>query len=120
MNGQPDMLLAAAKMILALLVCLGGIAGVYWLARRVVHKGAATGKRLVQVIENRPLGQRKMISLVQVPGSILVLGISEQAIQLLATIDPQDISRPTDAGDEKTPGTFSEHLAGLLTGKMRT
>jgi hypothetical protein len=49
-----------------------------------------------------------------------VLGISEQAIQLLATIDPQDISRPTDAGDEKTPGTFSEHLAGLLTGKMRT
>ena len=120
MNGQPDMVFAAIKMVVALVVCLGGIAGLYWVMRRFSGRGGPAGRRLIEVIENRHLGSaRKTVSLVRVPGAVLLLGVSEQGINLLTTIDPDDLNGEPPPGAAGNRLSFADHLSRFTTGKKR-
>jgi flagellar protein FliO/FliZ len=59
--------------------------------------GAAVGKR-IHVLESHYMGVKKTISLVQVPGKVLVLGISGDRINLLDTLDDEIGGASADAG----------------------
>ena len=92
MNGTPDMITAGLKMIASLGVVLGMVLPMILLLlygiRRLSSQrmGAAGGKR-IQVLESHYMGVKKTISLVRIPGKVLVLGISGDRINLLDTLD---------------------------------
>jgi flagellar protein FliO/FliZ len=92
MSAGPDLTAATLKMVLS----LSAILLVLWAAqrwlRRVLPAGAAAGRdRWIKVLGSHPMGMKKSIAMVQVPGAILVLGIGSDQIQLLTRIDDPDI-----------------------------
>jgi flagellar protein FliO/FliZ len=92
MNATPDMLATAFKMLAALGLVLGGLGFFFFLTRRFMRKDSGrTHDKMIRVLANQVMGIKKSISLVQVPGAILVIGISGDSIRLLSQIEDKDI-----------------------------
>jgi flagellar protein FliO/FliZ len=104
MNATPNMLVAGLKMIASLGVVLAIILSLLYVSRKLAGRrmGAGGGKR-IQVLESHYLGVKKSISLVQVPGKVLVLGIAGDRIDLLDTLDEETVRQ---AAPPDTPSAF--------------
>lgn len=102
MTTAPDMLAAGLKMIVALGLVLGIMLALSYGLRRITGRrmGGVGGKR-IQVLESHYLGVKKTISLVRVPGKVLVLGVTGDRINLLTTLDEETVGQPT-ADDESS------------------
>ena len=88
MNYAPDLTITAIKMVLSLALVLALLWGLYrWTRHRLPQGQTVNGGRLIQVLGTHYLGVKKSLTLVQVPGSVLVLGISADRINLLTQID---------------------------------
>jgi flagellar protein FliO/FliZ len=112
MNTPPDMLTTALKMVAALAVILGGLFIVYYFTRRMTRsEGAGTRDKLIRVLANKFVGVKKNICMVEVPGSVLILGITNDRITLLSEIDDDalldQIHHTENTGS--TP-SFTQHL----------
>jgi flagellar protein FliO/FliZ len=114
---MPDLITAGVKMIAALGVVLGMIVLLMAVIRKLSsHRiGMASGKR-IQVLESHYMGVKKSISLVRVPGKVLVLGISGDRINLLDTL-----VEPVEDGGGGQPMTDSEpkSFAPFLTDQLK-
>ena len=112
MNATPDMLATAFKMLAALALVLGGLGLFFYFAKRVMRKDiGASGGELVRVLASQYVGLKKNISLVEVPGSILVVGISGDSICLLTKIEDATIlDQIHDRGMGRIPPSFSDQL----------
>lgn len=89
-------------MIAALVAVVGVILLIFYALRRFSGLPGTSGRRrLVTVLGSTYLGAKKNISLVEVPGAVLVLGVTADRISLLATIDDPDeiavMRRPPEA-----------------------
>ena len=121
MTVYPEMMQASLKMLAGLLIVLGMLMAVWYVARQFGRKndGRYQGHR-IQVLATNCIGIKKNISLVQVPGAILVLGITNDRISCLAKIPPEDW-----AADEpvKSPqpslSSFLSHLKNEMVGLNR-
>ena len=92
MNATPDMLSTAFKMLAALGLVLGGLGVFFFLAKKVMRKDIGGNRdKLIHVLANQYLGMKKNISMVQVPGAILILGISGDSIRLLTKIEDKEV-----------------------------
>lgn len=113
MNGTPDLTMATLKMLLSLAAVLLVLwAAQRWL-RRFLPAAAAGGRnRWIKVLGTHPLGIKKSIAMVQVPGAILVLGVGTEQIQLLTRIDDPDVMAEVAAAQASQPGAagFAEQL----------
>jgi flagellar protein FliO/FliZ len=112
MNATPDMLSTAFKMLAALALVLGGLGFFFFFTKRLMRKDAGrTHDKMIRVLANQYMGMKKSISLVQVPGAILVIGISGDSIHLLTQIEDKDI---LDQIQKEETGliapSFSDHL----------
>ena len=122
MSAAPDMLAAGLKMIASLAVVLALILGLLYAMRKISRQrlGAGPGKR-IQVLESHYLGVKKTISLVSVPGKVLVLGISGDRINLLETLDETAVDRPMPESPPKAFGSLLsdrlKQLGGGIKGK---
>jgi flagellar protein FliO/FliZ len=108
--------MAGIKMVLVLLVLLGGLLAVLYAVRRLSGARHFPG-RPIRVLASSYLGPRKVISLVEIPGKILVLGVTKNDIRVLDKIDDEGVMarfRTPDA--ERPPISFSEHLKRLTSG----
>jgi flagellar protein FliO/FliZ len=87
---------AIVKTLAALALVLAVLMGLYVLARRFMPgqgAGLAGGGGL-RILGRLMLGPKKGLALVEVADRVLVLGLSEQSINLLATIDdPEQVRR---------------------------
>ena len=113
MNASPDMLTTAMKMCAALGVVLGALFVVYYFTRRVSNKFDRTGpkEKLVRVLANKFIGVKKNICVVEIPGSILILGVTSDRISLLTRIDDEatlETIRSTEAAAPQL--SFAEQL----------
>jgi flagellar protein FliO/FliZ len=117
MNAPPDMLATALKMVAALGVVLGGLFVVYYFTRRVTRSdGAGSRDKLIRVLASKFIGVKKNICMVEVPGSILILGITNDRISLLSEIDDDAIlERIRHAESPGSTTAFSDHLNKLLS-----
>lgn len=116
MTGAPDLLPSALNMIAALAVVLGGMFLLVHVARRWVlqRPAPAGGRPLMRVLASHPLGVKKSIALVDVPGCVLVLGLSGDRIQTLSRIrDAGEIERIRTCAAAGSPLSFAEHLMRL-------
>lgn len=114
MNAGPELMPSALNMIAALAAVLGGLFVMVHFARRYLRRtGRMAPDRLVRVVASQAIGIKKSITLVEVPGCVLVLGVSGDRIQMLARIDdPETLERIRSHEGAETL-SFYDHLSRL-------
>lgn len=112
MNYSPDLTVAAIKMVFSLALVLAVLWALHRWARRRLPSGAmGDNGRLVKVLANHHLGIKKAIMVVQVPGSVLVLGIGTDQVNLLSRIDdPTAVASLVRAETDKGTVGFRDQL----------
>ena len=111
MNSSPDMVTGAFQMLTALGIVLGGLLFVFYFMKRYIKRDAAgRSRQLIKVIANQYIGVKKTIALVEVPGSILVVGVSNDKISMLTKIEDKAIIEALQEQAGGTSPTFSDHL----------
>lgn len=83
-----SLFLAIAKVIGSLVVVVGlMIAAVMLLKRLGLARAGLSGHGLIEVIESRMIAPKKYVALVKIAGEVVALGVTDQAISLLTTVD---------------------------------
>jgi len=118
MNFNTELAGASLNMLMGLVIVMGIILALWYFARRFMQKnlGVHPGKR-IRVLAQSCIGLKKSISLVQVPGSILVLGVTQDRITCLTTLQPEDWEEEIQEIDTRPPATsFISQLKNEMTG----
>jgi flagellar protein FliO/FliZ len=112
MNATPDMLATSFKMLAALALVLGGLGIFFYVTKRVMRKDiGSSGGEMIRVLASQYIGLKKNISLVQIPGAILVVGITGDSICLLTKIEDKTIlDQIHDRGSGRITPSFSDQL----------
>ena len=115
MNYSPDLLSSAIKMIASLALVLGGMFVVFYFMKKMLNKNiAGSGEKLIRVLANTYIGVKKSISLVEVPGALLIVGITNDNISLLDKIEDKEIVESFKLSEkEGVQPSFSDHLHRL-------
>ena len=120
MNAMTDLSMVTLKMVISLAIVLAIIWGLYRAAKKNLPmvQNNAQGK-LMRVVEHQYLGVKKTITMVQIPGAILVLGVSPDRVNLLSRIDdPGLVSSITSRLDnQRSILSFKDHLQRLTRSK---
>lgn len=106
---DPSMGLALVKMLAALGLVLGLLLVAYWALRRFTPLGRAAGAASggLRLLGRLPLGGKAWLSVVEAGGEVLIVGVTEQSVNLLARVeDPEQAARLRAAG----PGGFGRAL----------
>ena len=115
MNYNPDLISTSIRMLAVLAILLGGLLILlYFTKRKFVSQGGGSKGKLIKVLGNTHIGVKKQICLVEIPGAVLVLGLSSDNISLLAKIDDKESleSLRTFDGVKKT-SSFADQLHKL-------
>jgi len=105
MNATPDMFTAGLKMIASLGLVLAMILGLlYGLRKMNRQRFGGSGGSQIQVLESHYMGVKKTISLVSVPGKVLVVGIAGDRINLLDTLDENTVLQQAATAEKKPFG----------------
>jgi len=111
MNYPPDLISSALKMFIVLGILLGGLVIALYFTKRIMRRTGQSKGKMIKVLANSYVGVKKSISLVEVPGSVLVLGITNDNINLLAKIDDVEIvDKVTRSENDKMSWSFSDHI----------
>jgi flagellar biosynthetic protein FliO len=87
----------------------------YLLKRFLRREGGGSGNPLIRVIASQYLGIKKNIALVEVAGTVLVLGVSNDNISLLTKIEDQGALDAIRQQSSRLTPSFSDHLQRLTT-----
>ncbi|UCF90328.1 MAG: flagellar biosynthetic protein FliO [Desulfobacterales bacterium] len=117
MSPSPDLMLTALKMLTALGAVLGGLLILYYFARRMVPRdGGGSNRNLTRVLAHQYVGLKKSVALVEIPGAILVLGVSSDNICLLTKIeDPTLLDQFQQRAAAPPIPSFSDHLNKIVS-----
>jgi len=123
MNAYPEFLPSLLQMLASLAVVLGGLLLTLWFFKRVVQtRAGSVNNRLIRVLASTAIGLKKNITLVDVPGAILILGVTGDRISLLARIeDPETMRKIQGEIPSKPVIPFGEQLqffSGRLKGRQ--
>ncbi|MBW1706104.1 MAG: flagellar biosynthetic protein FliO [Deltaproteobacteria bacterium] len=112
MNYHPDFIWTALKMLGALGILSGVLIIALYFAKRIFKGGVNQPRgRMIRVLASAYVGVKKNISLVEVPGAILVLGVTSDSISLLTKIEDEEVLNKFSVSEnEKIPGSFSSQL----------
>ena len=120
MNSAADAFSGAFQTLTALGIVLGGLLLLLWLMKRFLNKNlVGRNRQLIKVIASQYVGLKKNIALVQVPGSLLVVGLSSNQVCLLAKIEDQTILEAIQSASPDAAPSFSDHLQ-RLSAKFRS
>ena len=116
MNMAPDALSTTLQMLTALAIVLGGLFVVVYFMKRFLKRDAGgSGNPLVRVIASQYIGVKKNIALVEVPGTVLVIGVSNDNIRLLTKIEDPSVLDGIKKETSRITPSFSDHLQRLTT-----
>lgn len=115
MNYSPDFISSALKMLTVfglLLVVL--VIGLYLMKKAMARRPGQSKGSMIRVLANHYVGVKKSISLVEIPGAVLVLGITNDRINLLTKIDDTETMTEVAAlENEQLRWSFSDRLQKL-------
>jgi len=83
-----------------------------WLRKTGLARGGSSEDGLITVLDSQMLAPKKQVSVLEVAGTYLVIGLSEQQITLLATLAPND--RLTNATFRKPIPPLPASFAAML------
>lgn len=90
-NTEPSMIMASMRVLWGLLIVLGIIFAIYALAKKKFNfLPGNNGKSLIKIVEARHLMPKKSIYLIDVRGKEYLVGVAENSINLLSTIENID------------------------------
>jgi flagellar protein FliO/FliZ len=119
MNMAPDLVSTALQMLTALGIVLGGLLVVFYLIKRFFKRDAGGSKeQLIRVVASQYIGIKKNIALVEVPGAILVVGVSNENISLLTKIEDKIVLDGIRQETSRLTPSFVDHLQ-RLTAKVK-
>ena len=111
MSTAPDAISTALQMLAALGAVLGGLLLIFYFMKRFLKRDIGGSKeRLIRVVASQYIGIKKNIALVEVPGAVLVVGISNDNISLLTKIDDAEILDSIRQDASRIAPTFSDQL----------
>jgi flagellar protein FliO/FliZ len=85
----------------------------FWIRKMGLAKGGSSQEGLITVLDSQMLAPKKQVSVLEVAGTYLVVGLTEQQITLLATLSPND--RLTNAAhSRKTLAPLPASFASML------
>ena len=92
MTNDPEFVNALIKMLMFLLLMAGGAAAIlYWLKRAAKSTGPGANQQLISVLSTKSIAPKKSVSLIQVPGAVLVVGIAGDTLSLLTKIEDREL-----------------------------
>ena len=113
----PELITAAMKMLGVLVLIVGGLLVFNAYSKRFFHGAAGgPGQKAVQVLESTPIGIKKTVTLVKVPGAVLVLGVTNDRISLLEKMDSDTYGEFAEARSTKPMPSFKDHLKHFSLG----
>ena len=116
----PELVAAAVKMIGVLVFIVGGLLAFNMYSKRFFKNGVAgAGHKSVQVLENTPIGIKKSVTLVRIPGAVLVLGVTNDRITLLDRMDGHNYEELAGATSSDRMPSFKEQLRKFSGGWPR-
>ena len=112
MTYHPDLISTSVKMLTVLAILVGGLLIIFYFAKRKIGSQFRGSKgKLIKVLGNTYIGVKKQIALVEIPGAVLVLGVSNDNISLLARIDDEGTLENLKAFEGTKPlPSFSDQL----------
>ena len=111
MKPSPDLISTALQMLTALSIVLGGLLIVFYLIKRFFKKDVGgTREQAIKILASKYIGVKKNIALVEVPGAVLVLGITNERISLLTKIEDESIIDHVRQKKSRMTPSFSDHL----------
>ena len=115
MNYTPDLFTTAMKMLSALGIVLGGMFVLFYFMKRYLKRDTiGSSEKLIKVLASSYIGIKKSIALVEVPGAVLVVGITHDNISLLSKIEDKDtLDQFRETGADPTTTPFSDQLQKL-------
>jgi flagellar protein FliO/FliZ len=114
MNTTPEIVSTAFRMLAALGIVMGGLLVCVYFIKRFIKKNVGGSKeQLIKVIASQYIGIKKNISLVEIPGSILVVGVSNDNISLLTKIEDEIVLDILRQENSRIAPSFSDHLQRL-------
>ena len=120
--GTFDFLASLVKMISALAVVLGVMFAALWDVRKFMKKtgaGVDDGQK-IRVLSSRYLGPKSSIMLLDVLGSVIVVGVTPSQISMLTTItDEESLERLRSRTDDSSSQPFLDPIT-LYKRKLKT
>ena len=118
MNYDTDIVSSGLKMLSALIVVLGGLLVLFYFMKRMFSNNAMkSGGNVIKVLGSTYVGLKKHISLVEVPGCVLVVGISGDSLSLLTRIEDANlIDQIKQETVGKSSGSFLAQLREVSKG----
>lgn len=97
MDLYSDMIGASVKLLLSLGFVAGGLFLMVYLYKKFTNQTLTGNKsQRLKILETKYLGNKKSISLVEVPGTVLVIGVTNEKINVLEKIKLSEISVEAD------------------------
>lgn len=111
-----DITATALTLLAALVVLLGGLWAVLYGVRRLTVRVGPSGQgRTLRVLASTHVGVKKTVTLVAVPGAVLVLGVTPERISLLRSIEDKDLpDRMTESDNAGGGAGFASQLQKLM------
>jgi flagellar biosynthetic protein FliO len=123
-TGKEEMTTAALKMLGSLILVIGLIVTLFYLARKVRGRVGGPGRTArIQLIETLTIAPRRWVALVEVLDQWLILGVGPEEVRLLT-----QLRRPLEGETmERCPGTHDGFqsilkrsvMKGLMSGKPK-
>ena len=101
-TGKEEMTTATLKMLGSLMLVIGLIVALFYLARKIRWRGGGAGRTArMQLIETLTIAPRRWVALVEVLDQWLILGVGPEEVRLLT-----QVQRPVESETmEGRPGT---------------
>ena len=117
-----DLMPTAGKMLFALLVLVGLLLVLAYSAKRVMNRPAVGLRtKMIEVIASSYLGVKKSITMVEIPGAVLVIGVTPERISVLHRIeDPETIEEIRRTRQQKADLPFPKQLRMLVSKRGAT
>ena len=108
---SPELITAALKMLGVLALIIGALLALNRYSKRFLKGGlGGGGGKQLQILESAPMGLKKSITLLKVPGAVLVLGVTPDRITLLDRMDGRDYADLADVPEQPRISSFQDQL----------
>lgn len=109
-NSSPSVTGAFLRVIVALTVVLGVVVGLVYGLRRISPRFQNTSDGVVRVLAQVPLGPSQFLSVVDIAGTVVVLGVTDHTVTALSEVEDVAVVNRLRQNAERHETSFKHWL----------